>query len=54
MLKVIDLNFSYEDKPLLSKVNFVVNPNTLLHLRGGNGVGKTTLLKLIAGIIGPF
>jgi len=54
MLEVIDLNFSYEDKPLLSKVNFVVNPNSLLHLRGGNGVGKTTLLKLIAGIIGPF
>ena len=54
MLEIIDLNFSYEDRPLLTKVNFVVKPNSLLHLRGGNGVGKTTLLKLLAGIIEPI
>src|SRR3990167_9854452 len=51
MLKVSALSFDYEDIPLLNQVSFTVEPGQLLHLRGKNGVGKTTLLKLLAGLL---
>ena len=51
MLTVKALSFDYEDVPLLKKVNLTVKPGELLHLRGKNGVGKTTLLKLLAGLL---
>lgn len=53
MLKVVDLDFDYQDTPLLQKVNLHLLAGGLLHLRGGNGLGKTTLLKLLAGIYQP-
>ena len=51
MLKVTELSFDYEDIPLLNQVSFTVKPGQLLHLRGKNGVGKTTLFKLLAGLL---
>lgn len=54
MLNVIDLDFDYQEKPLLKKVNFQVSSGDLLHLRGANGVGKTTLLKLLTGMRYPL
>jgi len=54
MLHVIDLNFDYQDQPLLNKVTFHLPAGGLLHLRGANGAGKTTLLKLIAGLYRPL
>lgn len=53
MLNVINLDFDYQDKPLLHDVTFNVPIGGLLHLRGANGAGKTTLLKLIAGLYHP-
>lgn len=53
MLDVINLDFDYEDRPLLNKVAFHLPAGGLLHLRGANGSGKTTLLKLIAGLYHP-
>lgn len=53
MLTVIDLDFDYQDEPLLKQVNFHLPAGGLLHLRGANGTGKTTLLKLIAGLYRP-
>lgn len=53
MLDVIDLDFDYQDEPLLNKVSFHLPEGGLLHLRGANGAGKTTLLKLIAGLHQP-
>lgn len=54
MLHVINLDFDYQDGPLLNKVNFHLPEGGLLHLRGANGSGKTTLLKLIAGLYPPL
>lgn len=54
MLRVIRLDFDYQDKPLLDKVSFHLPEGGLLHLRGRNGAGKTTLLKLIAGLLHPL
>lgn len=53
MLNVIDLNFDYPEKQVLQAVEFSVPAGTLLHLRGANGTGKTTLLKLLVGILHP-
>jgi heme exporter protein A len=53
MLDVIDLNFDYQEQPLLNKVALHVPVGGLLHLKGANGAGKTTLLKLIAGLYRP-
>ncbi len=52
-LEVIHLEFDYSDKPLLQHIDFTVNQGQALHLRGGNGVGKSTLLKLLSGILYP-
>lgn len=54
MLDVINLDFDYQDQPLLDKVSFHLPAGGLLHLRGRNGAGKTTLLKLIAGLYHPL
>lgn len=53
MLDIVDLCFDYQDKPLLTKVQFSLADGQLLHLRGANGSGKTTLLKLLLGILQP-
>jgi heme exporter protein A len=53
MLKVNALAFDYIDKPVLSDVQFSLSAGKLLHLQGGNGVGKTTLLRLLAGLLQP-
>lgn len=54
MLDVNHLDFDYQEKPLLSNVNFHLPAGGLLHLKGANGAGKTTLLKLIAGLYYPL
>lgn len=50
MLEVINLGFEYPDKIVLKGVEFMLKPKELLHLQGSNGKGKTTLLKILAGI----
>ncbi|MCL9683448.1 heme ABC exporter ATP-binding protein CcmA [Legionella maioricensis] len=53
MLDVIELDFDYQERPLLKEVTFHLPAGGLMHLRGANGAGKTTLLKLIAGLYHP-
>ena len=53
MLDVIGLDFDYQDRPLLKQVNFHLPRSGLLHITGTNGRGKTTLLKLLAGLYHP-
>lgn len=44
---------SYEDKKILDDINFAINPSEVTALIGGNGAGKTTILKIILGQIIP-
>ncbi len=54
-LKVRLKSFSYPHGPvLLSSVNFEVYHNECLVILGGSGVGKTTLLKILDGLLGSF
>ncbi len=51
MLKVEDLVVGYDHALLKQKVNFELNNGDRLAINGFNGIGKSTLLKTILGII---
>ena len=42
-----DLNFQYEDIPVLEQINLTISPRTTLGILGATGSGKSTLVKLI-------
>lgn len=54
MIKINDLNFSYKrNKVVINNVNLNIQKGYIHGLLGKNGTGKTTLLKLIAGLLFP-
>ena len=52
-LSVSGLFFSYGAHEVLKNIDFSVYPNERFIIVGHNGVGKTTLLKLINGLLKP-
>ena len=40
--------------PLFESLDFTIKPGTILAISGSNGVGKTTLTRLLTGIIEPI
>ena len=54
MLKVSNLSVGRGGISLLNDVNFVLKAGQALVLRGPNGVGKTTLLRCLAGLQDPL
>nr|WP_295467048.1 ABC transporter ATP-binding protein [Mesorhizobium sp.] len=51
MLSVETLNASYGTVPVLEDVSFALEPGEVVALLGRNGVGKTTLLRALMGLI---
>lgn len=49
VLKVEGLSFAYEKDLILDNIHFEIQEGDLVALVGANGVGKSTLLKLILG-----
>jgi phospholipid/cholesterol/gamma-HCH transport system ATP-binding protein len=45
--------FSYNLQHVLKDVSFSVNENERVAILGGSGEGKTTILRLILGLIRP-
>ncbi|MEE3340022.1 MAG: ABC transporter ATP-binding protein [Hallerella sp.] len=52
-IEIRNLSFSYEKTPVLSDVNFSVDAGDFLAIIGPNGGGKSTLMKLIVGLLKP-
>lgn len=48
-----DLSFSYGDRRVIDRVSFEIQAGQVVALMGGSGVGKTTLLRLISGLVVP-
>jgi ATPase subunit of ABC transporter with duplicated ATPase domains len=53
MLQASDLTKSYDGAPLFDGLSFVLANGTRAGLVGPNGVGKSTLLRLLAGVERP-
>ena len=53
MLQVIDIFKEYDNKPLLNGLSFQVNQGELVCLLGSSGSGKSTMLRIIAGLEDP-
>ncbi len=53
MLEVKGLSCLRNEQAIFSKLNFSAVSGTVLQICAGNGVGKTSLLKIIAGLISP-
>ncbi|MDX2240856.1 MAG: urea ABC transporter ATP-binding subunit UrtE [Leptolyngbyaceae cyanobacterium bins.302] len=52
-LSIHDLNVYYGESHILRNVDMTVEPGKMVCLIGRNGVGKTTLLKTIMGLLKP-
>jgi len=52
MLTADNLSLFKDDKKIFSNLGFSLSKNSALVIRGDNGSGKTSLLKILAGISG--
>ena len=53
MLRAENVSFGYKDGFSLHDATVAISPGTLTGLLGPNGCGKTTLLKLLCGVLRP-
>jgi zinc transport system ATP-binding protein len=53
VVEVKNISFKYEDQMILDGINLSVQSNDFLGIIGPNGGGKTTLLKIMLGLLAP-
>lgn len=53
IVKIEDLSFSYRRHSVFKNVNISLEKNRIYGLLGENGVGKTTLMRIICGMLRP-
>ena len=53
LIEVTNLNTYYDDSHILRDLSIVLNPGETLGLMGRNGMGKTTLIRSIMGLVRP-
>ncbi len=53
LLEVKNLNKSFDNKDILKDINLSIQSGKIIGLLGKNGVGKTTLIKLINDLLTP-
>jgi iron complex transport system ATP-binding protein len=54
MLKLHQLNFGYNGQPILHNISLEIKPGQMVALLGANGVGKSTLLRVMNGTLKPW
>ncbi len=53
LVKISDLNFTYDRRPVLSGINMTIPRGKVVAIMGQSGCGKTTTLRLIGGQLKP-
>ena len=53
MISIQNLKVEFSARPLFDNINYVINKNDRIALVGKNGSGKSTMLKIIAGLQAP-
>ncbi|SDG60160.1 ABC transporter ATP-binding protein [Desulfosporosinus hippei] len=53
-IEVANLSFSYGDRLILDRINFVAKDQELLSILGPNGTGKSTLFRCILGLLSKY
>ncbi|MEW6125964.1 MAG: ATP-binding cassette domain-containing protein [Acidobacteriota bacterium] len=48
-----NVTMAYDDRKILDDVSFFINPGETKIVMGGSGTGKSTILKLVLGLIRP-
>lgn len=54
MLLFDQLSYSIDNRPIFTSLNLNILPSSILYIHGKNGSGKTSLLRMIGGIIAPL
>ncbi len=52
-IEVINLSKKFDNKEVVSNINFKINENEMVGLLGPNGCGKTTTIGMILGLLKP-
>ena len=52
-MKLEKLSIGYEE-PLISNINLTIYPGQIISIIGASGIGKTTLLRTLAGLVSPL
>lgn len=53
MIELKNMNFSYGENPILQEVSLSFAPGKFYGILGPNGRGKTTLIRLLCGLLTP-
>lgn len=53
MLEAVDLECERGDRLLFTGLSFTTAPGTCLHIAGANGAGKTSLQRILCGLLHP-
>jgi zinc transport system ATP-binding protein len=53
LIEIKNLNFKYFKEPILQDINFTLQKGDFFAITGPNGGGKSTLIKLILGLLKP-
>lgn len=53
ILQAVELACERAERLLFEKLSFQVAPGQCLHVAGDNGAGKTSLLRILCGLLGP-
>ena len=53
LVEIKDVNFAYDVRPVLKGINMTVPRGGIVAIMGLSGCGKTTLLRMIGGVLRP-